>query len=83
MRILVPIPSTSGNSAYIIDPTIENEGKLASARQKGAIVSALLIPGDAVTATIFEIFFRERVVAFSPLTTGTVFTPSGRASRTL
>jgi hypothetical protein len=66
MRSSVLIPSPLKDSAYINDPTIENEGKLASARQKGAIVSALLIPGDADTATIFEIFFCELVVASSP-----------------
>jgi len=79
----VLVPSPPRNSAYIIDPTIENESKLASARQKGAIVSALLIPRDAVTATIFDVFFCEVVAASFPLTTGTAFAPAGRTSRTL
>ena len=47
------------------------------------MVSALLIPGDAVTAVIFEIFFGELVVAASPLTTGIALAPAGSASRTL
>lgn len=66
-----------------MDPTTENEGKLASARQKGAMVSALLIPGDAVTTVIFEVLFGESVVATSPLTTGIALASAGSASRTL
>ena len=83
MKSSVLIPSPPRSLAYIIDPTIENEGKLASARQNGAIVSALLIPGDTVTAIIFDAFFCEVAAASFPLTTGTALAPTGRASRTL
>ena len=83
MKGSVLIPSPPRNSTYTNDPTTENESELASVRQKGAIVSALLIPGDTVTATIFDILFCEIVAAWSPRTSGTALVSAGRASRTL